>query len=115
MANKAMTKGKNYERHIAKLLSEAFDCKVRRVPCSGALDIKGDLRNLSGPLEEWVFECKKQEKLNIWKAIHQAQVQAGYKKWALIFSRNNELDYVCMDINDFVEILQRAEPLRQGE
>lgn len=108
MTSRAMRKGKGYERHIAKLLSEAFDCNVRRTPCSGALDIKGDLRNLSGALEDFVFECKKQEKLNIWKAIHQAQVQAGYKIWTLIFSRNNERDYVIMDLQDWIALVQKG-------
>lgn len=115
MANFAQRKGKGYERHIAKVLSKGLDCDVRRVPCSGALDIKGDLRNLSGPLAEWVFECKKQEKIGIWKCIAQAISQAGYKKWALIFSRNNEgADYVVMDLNDFIEIQQKLKELKEN-
>jgi hypothetical protein len=100
-------KGKDYERYIAKLLAKAFDTNVRRTPCSGGLDIKGDLRNLSGPLEAYVFECKKQEKLNIWKCLQQTFLQAGSgKKGVLVFSRNHERDYVCMDIHDFIELLQ---------
>jgi len=106
MTNPAMIKGKNYERKIAKLLSEAFDCNVRRTPCSGGLDIKGDLRNLSGVLEDYVFECKRQEKLNIWKALQQTFIQAGHKKGVLIFTRNNEgRDYAVIDLRDFIEIL----------
>ena len=100
------TKGKGYEREIAKKLSKMFDCNVRRTPCSGGLDIKGDLRNLSGALENWVFECKKQEKLNIWSAIKQARAAAGIKNWAVIFSRNREnCDYIVMDLNDWAAIL----------
>jgi len=106
MASAAQRKGKGYERHIAKLLSRAFDCNVRRVPCSGALDIKGDLRNLDGVLAPYVIECKKQEHLNIWDSLRQTFTQAGYKKGLLIFSRNNERDYVCLDLNDFIELLQ---------
>ncbi len=107
MAINSQKKGKDYERHIAKLLSKAFNCNVRRTPCSGGLDIKGDLRNLSGPLENWVFECKKREKLNIWKSIAQVKRDAGHKNWAVIFSRNNEgCDYVTIDINDFIELVQ---------
>lgn len=102
----AQTKGKGYERHIAKLLSQALGCNVRRVPCSGGLDIKGDLRNLSGVLENWVFECKKQEHLNIWNAIAQAKLEAGHRNWAVVFSRNNEgADYVAMDIHDFIGLI----------
>ena len=98
-------KGKRYERKIAKKLSAAFDCNVRRVPNSGGLDIKGDLRNLHGALDKFVIECKNQEKLNIWKCMQQAITQAGHKMGLLIFTRNNEKDYVCMELNDFIELL----------
>ena len=104
-----LKKGKNYERKIAKILSDAFDCNVRRTPGSGNLDIKGDLRNLSGPLEGFVFELKKQEHLNIWKALEQTFLEAGHKIGVLIFSRNNERDYVCIDLQDFIAILQDKE------
>lgn len=109
MPSKAKRKGSDYERKIAKLFSKAFNTNVRRTPGSGNLDISGDLRNLSGPLEAWVFELKKQEKINIWACIHQAQREAKYKKWALIFSRNREQDYVVLDINDFIELIQRGD------
>jgi len=100
-------KGKAYERQIAKLLSKAFDCDVRRTPCSGGLDIKGDLRNLYGVLDRFVIECKKQEHINIWKALDQTTRQGGSKIGLLIFSRNNEKDYVCLELNDFIGLLQK--------
>lgn len=101
-----MAKGKNYEREIAKKLSKAFNCNVRRAPNSGGLDIKGDLRNLHGALERFVIECKKQEKINIWKCLQQTLDQASSKVGLLIFSRNNEKDYACLELNDFIAILQ---------
>ena len=104
----AQRKGKEYERNIAKKLSKALDTNVRRTPCSGGLGIKGDILDLSGILRDWIIECKKQEHLNIWAAIRQARNAAGSKKWAVIFSRNNEgADYICMDINDWIEIIDK--------
>ena len=114
MAINSQNKGKNYEREIAHKLSKVFNCDVRRVPCSGALDIKGDLRNLSGVLENYVFELKKQEKMNIWKCLQQTFRQAGHRVGVLIFSRNHERDYICMDLNDWIVLVQRAEGV-QGE
>ena len=105
-AKSAIAKGKNFERLIAKIFAKAFNTNIRRTPGSGNLDIKGDLRNLSGPLEEWVIECKKQEKINIWDCIHQSQRQAGSKKWLLVFSRNREKEYVCLDLQDWIELIQ---------
>jgi len=103
----SLNKGKNYERKIAKTLSDYFNCYVRRTPGSGNLDIKGDLRNLSGPLEQFVIECKKQEKLNVWKALQQTEEEAGHKIGLLIFARNNSKDYVCMELNDWLEIFDK--------
>lgn len=100
-------KGKAFERYIAHKLSKAFDTNVRRTPCSGGLDIKGDLRNLSGPLEVFVFECKKQEKLNIWKCLDQTERQAGSKIGILIFARNRSRDYACMLFDDFMELVAK--------
>lgn len=100
-------KGKRYEREIAHKLSKAFDCDVKRVPNSGGLDIKGDLRNLHGALEGYVFELKKQEKINVWDCLAQTFRQAGNKIGVMIFTRNREArDYVVMDLNDWIVLVQ---------
>jgi Holliday junction resolvase len=107
-------KGKGYERHIAKVLSDAFDTIIRRTPNSGGLSIKGDMLNLHGDLEDSVIECKKQEKLNIWKCLEQTFRQARNKIGLLIFSRNNEgRDYACMDLQDYIGKLQEIKELRK--
>ncbi len=107
--NKSQRKGKSYERHIAKILAETLDTRIRRTPNSGGLDIKGDIRNLFGTLEDYVIECKKQEHLNIWACLRQTMQQAGSKIGLLIFSRNNERDYVCFDLNDFIALIQKLQ------
>jgi hypothetical protein len=106
MPNRSMRKGHAYERKIAKKLGEAFNCNIRRVPCSGALDIKGDIRNLEGVLDEFIIECKKQEKTKIWEWIKQTQTQAGNKMGLLIFTRNRAPDYACLLLDDLIRILK---------
>ena len=111
MPSKNKQKGNRYERYIAKLLSKVLSTNIRRTPNSGALGIRGDLRDrdspyLSGPLAGWVLELKKQEKTKIWEWIKQAENEAGSSKWALIFSKNREKDYVILDINDWLELLK---------
>ena len=107
-------KGARYERKVAKILGDAFGSSIRRTPASGALGIKGDLCQLEGNfdlpsgLSDWCIECKCQERMNIWQCLNQAFTQAGHKKAALIFSRNREDDYVCIGINDFIELIQRS-------
>lgn len=101
-------KGKTYERKIARILSKAFNTKVQRVPMSGALeDWKGDLRDLSGVLKRFVWECKHQEKLNIWAALRQAESEAsGGRIPVVVFHKNRSKDYVALDLQDFIQILQ---------
>ena len=108
--NKSQRKGKSYVRYIAKKFSMRFDCDVRRVPCSGALDIKGDLRNLYGPLEQFVIECKKQEHINIWACMVQTVRQATSKIGVLVFSKNNMPDYVCMTLDDWMDLVEKTIP-----
>ncbi len=106
-------KGKAYEREMAKLIKKLSGdaLEVFRVPCSGAIPgFEGDLRILAkdppwGFVADIVPECKKQEKLNIWKALQQAEDAAGRHKFAVIFARNFSKDYICMSLNDFFSLL----------
>jgi hypothetical protein len=122
MSNPQKRKGSDFERLVAKLFANAFDCQaMKRTPNSGGLDIKGDLRAVHGPycreckyrnscpVDSFVVEAKKQEHMNIWACIQQAKRQAtGGKKWCLIFSRNKEGVYVTLDIQDWFELLLEA-------
>lgn len=112
-------KGYRFEAALCKLFNKVFNTnKIRRTPASGGLNIKGDLCTLEGnfdlpgPLSDWCIEAKNQEKLNIWKCIDQARKQAGIKKWLLCFTRNREGIYCVMEINDFMEIIQKLEGLK---
>jgi len=106
-------KGKRFEREIAKRFSDFFDCNVRRTPCSGGLDIKGDLRNLSGALESYVFECKHQENIGIWKCLEQTASEAGHKIGVLIFKRNRSKEYACLELQDWMNLVKELEELRK--
>ncbi len=107
-------KGNNYERKIANILSKAFDTKVYRVPCSGALPgWAGDLRDLTGVLKNYVWECKNQQKLSIWAALKQSELEAtGGRVPVVVFTKNHEKDYVAMQLKDFINILKELEDLK---
>jgi len=104
----AKIKGKNFERKVATIINDALGTNVKRIPCSGALpDWKGDLRELDGPLRNFVFECKNQERLNIWDAIRQAEkaTLTSLKIPVVVFTKNFESEYVCLNLRDFLAIL----------
>ena len=115
----AKAKGSGFERHIAQIFrDEDLDKTAVRQPLSGASIYKGDIKTDCG----WSIECKKQEKMNMWKWIEQAKRQSEQEgqPFALIFSRNNERSYVCLDLYDWIYLMKDArqpksiaEPTRQ--
>ena len=112
----ANKKGKRFELRIAKELAKKFDTNIRRTPNSGGLSIKGDILTTNGILSEYSWECKNQEKLNIWKALHQSERDAaGTRKTAVVvFTKNFESDYAALRFDDFINLLLELQELRNG-
>lgn len=110
----ANKKGKRFELRIAKDLAKKFDSNIRRTPNSGGLSIKGDILTTSGILSEFSWECKNQEKLNIWKALHQSENDAlgTMKSPVVVFTKNFEDDYVALRYDDFVNLLLELDEFR---
>tara|TARA_R100001443_G_scaffold113436_1_gene128095 strand:+ start:10256 stop:10609 length:354 start_codon:yes stop_codon:yes gene_type:complete len=110
----ANQKGKRFELRIAKDLAKKFDTNIRRTPNSGGLSIKGDILTTSGILSEYSWECKNQEKLNIWKALHQSESDAigTLKTPVVVFTKNHENDYCALRYEDFINILLELDELR---
>ena len=106
-------KGKRFEREIAKIINKKFDSDVRRTPCSGGLSFKGDIIDLCGPLKEFHFECKNQEKMNIWDALRQAEGDApGAKTPLVVFTKNFEDTYVALRLNDLLDLIKEIQDLK---
>ena len=109
-------KGKRFELQVAKYLSREFNnIKISRTPNSGGLSLKGDIMATQGILSEFNWECKNQEKLNIWKALEQSAndcIGSHTKKPLVVFTKNYEKDYVALRLEDFVQLLLELEQLR---
>ena len=102
MGLNANKKGKRFELQVAKYLSNMFNSKISRTPNSGGLS-------------EFNWECKNQEKLNIWKALEQSAndcIGSHTKKPLVVFTKNFEKDYCALRLEDFVQILLELEQLR---
>ena len=115
MTLNAQKKGKRFELSIANKLKELFKIPVRRTPLSGGMDFKGDIICIDDRsiISDFSFECKNQEKLNIWKALQQSRNDAPRGKTPLVvFTKNHELDYVAIEFNDFINLLLELEDLR---
>lgn len=103
----AQIKGKNFERKVAKILSDWWGKKLRRVPNSGGLNIKGDL--MTDNIDEmrdfpFHFELKNQERWNVKSYFSQAEYECPEEKMpAVIFTKNHDDIYLMIKLNDFIK------------
>lgn len=114
----ANKKGKRFELQVAKYLSKEFGSEIRRTPNSGGLSLKGDIMATQGILSEFNWECKNQEKLNIWKALEQSAndcIGSHNKKPLVVFTKNFKSEYVSLSLEDFTQLLLELEQLRNGK
>ena len=104
----AKNKGKRLQNSIRDLLLETFrqlepdDIRSAIMGESGE-DIK--LSPAARKLIPYSFECKNQEKLNIWDSLSQAEENAGDYDPVLIFKRNRSKTYAVVNIDKFIELI----------
>ena len=104
----AKNKGKRLQNSFRDLLLETFkqlepdDIRSAIMGESGE-DIK--LSPAARKLIHYSFECKNQEKLNIWDSLSQAEENAGNYDPVLIFKRNRSKTYAVINIDKFIELI----------
>ena len=111
----AKQKGNKFERLIANMLNKKFGTNVRRTPLSGGMSFKGDIIDIDQKsiLSRFSFECKNQEKLNIWKALEQCENDCErYKEPVVVFTRNYKTEYACMRFEDWMNLVKELEELK---
>ena len=102
-------KGRRLQNKIRDVLLEHF---------SGQLepdDIRSQVMGMSGEdivlspaarkLIPYSFECKNQEKLNIWSSLEQAESNSGDYPPVLIFKRNRSKTYVTVELEEFIKLI----------
>lgn len=64
---------------------------------------------VAGSIVPLDFECKNTEKLNVWKAIEQAESNKTTDKYpVVVFKRNRSDIYATLKLDDLLEILKNA-------
>lgn len=120
MATNGKAKGDNFERKIAKKMTDWTGTKFERVPASGGLHWKQDNRVYgdiicNDPDFPFVIECKNREAWNMdalingskeveswWKQVNRDAGETG-KAPMVIFTRNRQPDYVMLRTKDFYD------------
>lgn len=115
MSINAKQKGNRFEREVSKQLNKKFGTNTRRTPLSGGMDFKGDIicTDQRSILFNFSFECKNQERLNIWKALHQCENDCErWKEPVVVFTKNHEDTYAAMRFEDWCNIIKELEDSR---
>jgi hypothetical protein len=106
----AKAKGRRLQNKIRDLLLEEFnelepdDIRVAIMGETGE-DIK--LSPAARKQIPYSFECKNQEKLNIWSSLEQAEENSGDYPPILIFKRNRSKTYVTVELEEFLKFIKK--------
>ena len=102
-------KGRRLQNKVRDVLLEHFSEELEPDDIRTAImgetgeDIK--LSPAARRLIPYSFECKNQEKLNIWSSLEQAEENSGDYPPVLIFKRNRSKTYVTVELEEFMKLI----------
>tara|TARA_R100001082_G_scaffold46142_1_gene24579 strand:+ start:2160 stop:2525 length:366 start_codon:yes stop_codon:yes gene_type:complete len=101
-------KGRRLQNFVKNKLYEYF-------PTLREGDIKGAVMGESGEdiklspaakdLIHYSFECKNQERLNVWSSLEQAETNSNSRVPALVFKRNRSKTYIAIELEEFLKLI----------
>lgn len=98
-------KGKVFERECSKMIRDrGFDCR-RGQQFRGSKD-SPDI--VSENLQEFHFECKFKQNLNLWDTLKKCLEEAPEKLPVIIWKRDRTIPLVTMDFHDWMDLVQYA-------
>ena len=108
LAHMGRPKGKRLQNKVKELLLESFNQLEEDDIRSAIMGETGEDIKLSPAARKLIpysFECKNQEKLNIWDSLNQAEENSGVYTPVLIFKRNRSKTYAVLNIDKFIELI----------
>jgi hypothetical protein len=105
LVRRPKAKGNRYEKVVRDQLREAGYVNTKRNLQSGGQGGGDLIESIPG----YSIECKAQERLNIWKALEQAENAGKPTDTPLvIFKRNRSISYACLPLEDFLALVEAA-------
>jgi hypothetical protein len=105
----AKSKGRRLQNQVKDILLEAFTELEPDDIRTAIMGETGEDIKLSPAARRQIpfsFECKNQEKINIWSSLEQAEENSGDSKPVLIFKRNRSKTYAVLEIEDFISLIK---------
>ena len=107
----AKAKGRNLQNLVRDKLRSIFVGKVLEED-----DIKSQTMGMTGEdivlspaarkIIPYSFECKNQERIQIWRALTQALGNAGGRVPVVVIKRNHTEPYAILDLNAFIDLIK---------
>ena len=115
-------KGRRLQTYVRDALYNSF-CKI--CPSLEPDDIKSQTMGMCGEdivlspaakkIIQYSFECKNQERLNLWGSLLQAEENADERTPVLVFKRNNSKTYATIPFEEYMRlIINDAEVRSEG-
>ena len=114
-ASSAKGKGRRLQNYLRDKLYDCF-------PSLRDGDIKGAVMGESGEdiklspaaqdLIPYSFECKNQERLNIWDSLSQAEGNSN-ERTVVVFKRNRTKTYVAIDLEAFLVLIGEDDEIKK--
>ena len=110
----AKNKGKRLQNKVRDLILEKFNQLEPDDVRSVTMGESGEdilLSPAARKLIPYSFECKNQEKLNIWSSLEQAETNSGNHIPIVIFKRNRSKTYVALEFEKLLELLDEEKTI----
>lgn len=109
----AKAKGRRFQNEVRELLLEHFKDQLEEGDLKTAVmgESGEDLKRspLAKRILPFSFECKNQEKLNIWSALDQAAENCDEDDSAVVvFKRNRSVTYIALEFEAFIGLLKQS-------
>tara|TARA_X000000950_G_scaffold289192_1_gene410631 strand:+ start:4093 stop:4464 length:372 start_codon:yes stop_codon:yes gene_type:complete len=106
----AKAKGRNFQNKVREMIMEKLginehDIKTAVMGESGMDIILSQEGRNAFP---YAVECKKVERMNVWKCYDQACENSNDLTPLLVFSKNHSKVMVCFEFEDFLDLVENA-------
>tara|TARA_R100001594_G_scaffold106929_1_gene141493 strand:+ start:175 stop:513 length:339 start_codon:yes stop_codon:yes gene_type:complete len=112
MSKSSKAKGRRLQNFVRDILKKAF-------PSLRDDDIKSQTMGMTGEdivlspaaqdLIPYSFECKNQERLNIWSSLEQAEDNSKDRVPILIIKRNRTIPFAVMPLDNFIDLVREKD------
>ena len=106
----AKAKGRKLQQHVRDRVLELYPTLTERDVVSAPMGVPGEdiqLSQVASELFPYSVECKNVEKLNIWKALEEAEGNNRDLEPIVVFKRNRSKTYCCLSFETFMELIKQ--------